>query len=280
MLLTVILIISSAIEALGLYLVPSLLVGIFAHWWWLFLILCWLPIVFFPLLYIVNFGLFLGFAFVLGLFINTNKEIKKPSAFARFLVGQVVKQINFLARIHLKKSGFNLMKHNKPYTIVYNHTSRFDPMLIMDQFSHDKIVCVTKPENKKIPIAGPFIHKAGYISVNRENTAEGIKAIEKAVEYIKDYGCSICIAPEGRRSLNGRLLPFRPGAFNVALMGKTDIVVMGFKNTNRIHANFPKKATTVHMDVLDIMPYDKIKDMTTREISDYVHNIYERYLEE
>lgn len=278
MLLTVLLIIASVLEALIVYLVPSLLVGLFAHWWWLFLILVPFPILLFPLLYIVNFGFFLAFAFILGLFINTKKEVKKPSAFARFLVSQVVKQINFLARIRLKKTGFDLINHDKPYTIVYNHTSRFDPMLIMDQFSHDKIVCVTKPENKKIPIAGPFIHKAGYISVNRENTAEGIKAIEQAVEYINKYGCSICIAPEGRRSKNGRLLPFRAGAFNVALMGKTDIVIMGFKNTNRVHANFPKKKTIVNMDVLDVLPYDKIKDMSTREISDYTHRLFENYL--
>ena len=187
MFLTVILVIASVVESLGIYLLPCLLVGFFKGFWWLFLILCWLPILLFPFIYILNFGLFLGFAFILGLFINTKKEVKKPSAFARFLVSQVVKQINFLARIKLKTSGFNLMQHERPYTIVYNHTSRFDPMLIMDKFSHDKIVCVTKPENKKIPIAGPFIHKAGYISVNRENTAEGIKAIEKAVESRKQY---------------------------------------------------------------------------------------------
>ena len=278
MLLTIILIIASVVEALAIYVVPSLLVGLFASWWWLFLILAFVPVIAFPFLYIINFGLFLGFAFILGLFINTKKEVKKPSAFARFLVSNVVKQINFLARVRVKKSGFDLIDHTKPYTIVYNHTSRFDPMLIMDKFSHDRIVCVTKPENKKIPIAGPFIHKAGYISVNRENTAEGTQAIEKAAEYIKDYNCSICIAPEGRRSLNNRLLPFRAGAFNVALLGKTPIVVMGFKNTYRIHANFPKKKTIVNMDVLDVLPYDRIKDMTTKEISDYIHRLYENYL--
>ncbi len=243
-----------------------------------YLYFAWEPILAFPILYLLNFGLFLAFAFLIGLTMSTKKEVKKPSGFARFLVTNVVKQVNFLARIHLKKTGFEKINHEHKLTYVYNHTSRFDPMLIMDKFYKDKIICVTKPENKKIPIAGPFIHKAGYISVNRENTAEGIKAIDKGVEYIEKYHASICISPEGRRSLNGRLLPFRAGAFNVALMGKTDLVVVGFKNTNRIHKNFPLKSTKVNMDILEVIPYEQMKDMSTREISDYVHKIYEDYL--
>ena len=272
MVLTIILIVVSALEALTSY----FFIGFWNHW--MYLIFCWEPFLAFPLLYLINFGIVLAIAFIFGLFINVKKPVKKPSKFYRFLVTQVVGQVNFLARIHLKKSGFEKIDHSKPLTYVYNHTSRFDPMLIMDKCHKDNIICVTKPENKKIPIAGPFIHKAGYISVNRENTAEGIKAIEKGVEYIRDYGCSICISPEGRRSLNGRLLPFRAGAFNVALMGQTDIVVVGFKDTNRIHKNFPLKPTKVSMDILEVLPYDKISHMTTREISDYIHKLYEDYL--
>ena len=272
MTLTILLIIFALIEDAATY----FLIGFWNPWFYLYF--CWEPILAFPIWYLLNFGLFLAFALLVGLTINIKKEVKKPSPFARFLVTNVVKQVNFLARIHLKKSGFEKINHEHRLTYVHNHTSRFDPMLIMDKFYKDKIVCVTKPENKKIPIAGPFIHKAGYISVNRENTAEGIKAIEKGVEDIKLYGTSICISPEGRRSLNGRLLPFRAGAFNVALMGETDIVVVGFKNTNRIHVNFPWKSTKVNMDILEVLPYDKIKDMNTRQISDYVHKLYEDYL--
>lgn len=272
MALTIYLIIISLLQDAGLY----FLIGIKDPMFYLYFM--WAPILGFPLLYLLNFGLFLAVAFLIGLTININKPVKKPSKVARFLVTNVIKQIHFLGRIHVKKTGFEKIPHDKPYTIVYNHTSRFDPMLIMDKLYKDRIICVTKPENKKIPIAGPFIHKAGYISVNRDNTAEGIKAIEQAVKYIKDNEGSICISPEGRRSLNGRLLPFRAGAFNVAKDGKTDIVVMGFKNTNRVHKNFPLKATKVNMDVLEVLPYDRINVMTTREISDYIHKLYEDYL--
>ena len=239
----------------------------------------WLPVILLPICYLLSFGLVLLILLIASLFINTKKEVTKPSKVARFLVTQVVKQINMLANIHPRITGLNKVPHNSRYTIVYNHTSKFDPMLIMDKLYQDDIICVTKPSNIKIPITGPFIYKAGYIPVNRENNLEGMKAIEKAIGYIKNDVGSICISPEGTRSLDGTLLPFRAGAFNVAKRGETPIVVMGFKNNKMIHKNFPKP-TKVNMDVIEVIPYEQFKDMSTQELSDYVHKLYEEYLKD
>ncbi len=240
--------------------------------------LLFIPFIALPILYLLYFGIILIILFIASLFINTKKEVNKPDPFARFLVSEVVKQINILANIKVHQSGLNTIPHDEPYTIVYNHSSRFDPMLIMDKLAKDKIICITKPGNIKIPITGPFIHKAGYIQIDRANNVEGAKAIEKAISYIKKGYGSICISPEGTRSLDAKLLPFRAGAFNVAKKGETPLVVIGFKNNNLIHKNWPFKRTNVDMDVLEVIPFMDIKDKTTQEISDYVHSLYEAYL--
>lgn len=240
--------------------------------------LLFIPFIALPILYLLYFGIILIILFIVSLFINTKKEVHKPHKVARFLVTEVVKQINILANISVHQTGLNNIPHDEEYTIVYNHTSRFDPMLIMDKLSKDKIVCITKPGNVKIPITGPFIHLAGYIQIDRENNVEGVKSIEKAISYIKKGYGSICISPEGTRSLDGKLLPFRAGAFNVAKKGETPLIVMGFKNNNQIHKNWPFKRTHVNMDVLEVIPYEELKDKTTQQISDYVHNLYEIYL--
>ena len=268
MTLTIILIVLSLLSAGGIF-------------YWIFssglYYLLFIPVLALPILYLLYFAIILIILFIASLFINTKKEVNKPNVVARYLVTQVVKQVNLLADLRVSKTGFDRIPHDERYTIVYNHTSRFDPMLIMDKLYQDKIICVTKPENVKIPIAGPFIHAAGYIEVNRENNAEGIKAIEKAIDFIKkDYG-SICISPEGTRSLDGKLLPFRAGALNVAKRANTPVVVMGFKNNNLIHKKWPR-ATHINMDVLEVIPYEQFKDLSTQELSDYIHKLFENYL--
>lgn len=241
--------------------------------WYSFVI----SIVSIPVFYYIWMAISLLILLFFSAFINRNKPVDKPNKFANFLVYEVVFQINLVANVRLHKTGLSQIP-NGPCLIVYNHTSKFDPMFIMDKLHRKNIICVTKPENLRIPICGPFIYKAGYIPVNREDDKEGMKAILKAIDFIKNYNVSICISPEGTRSKTHELLPFRAGVFNVAKRAEVPIVIIGFKNTYQIAKNFPFKRTHVHMDVLDVLSYDNFKELTTGEISSLVRNYYVDYL--
>jgi len=241
--------------------------------WWGILI----SVLSLPVLYWLWAAIILLILFIASGFINRNKPVNKPDKFANFLVYEVTHLINFLSNSTLHKTGLRDIP-NGPCLIVYNHISNFDPMFIMDKLHRKNIICVTKPENMRIPICGPFIHKAGYIAVNRDDDKEGMKAIIKSIDFInKGYG-SICISPEGTRSKTLELLPFRAGVFNVAKRAEVPIVMIGFKNTNKIAKNFPFKHTHVYMDVLGVLDYDSIKDKTTGEISNEVREYYVDYL--
>ena len=191
-----------------------------------------------------------------------------------------VRQIDFLtiqlALARVKYTGFKQLNKKKEYMIIYNHISNFDPMVIMRKVK--RLLCITKYGNKKIPVVGGFIHKAGYITVDRENNAEGIKAINKAIDTINEGKASICVAPEGTRSKNLELLPFHPGTFNIATRTGAPIVCVGLRNTNMIHKNFPKKRTKVYCDVIYIMQPEEYADMSTPEIANRLHAVYEQYL--
>ena len=240
----------------------------------------WVPVLAFPILYVLVFGLSLLILLICSLPINVNKEVKKPSKFARFLVTQIVRQINFFSFSIVKRSGFYKIPHDEPYVIIYNHVSNFDPMFIMDYLHKDKIICVTKPSNKKIPIAGPYIHKAGYISINREDPKEGTKAILKAVEYIqKGYG-SIAIAPEGTRMKDGHLGTFHPGSLQVAYHSHAPIVVCGFKGTGKLSKNAFKKPSKINMDILEVYRYENYQDITPGVLTNQIVELYKEYLKE
>ena len=245
--------------------------GLYLNWYWY-----WIPIIGFPIFYVLCYGLTLLPLFFIAKKIDIDKEVTKKSRIACFLVRQIDFLTVQLSLANVKYTGLKKIDQKKEYMMIYNHMSNFDPMLIMAKIK--RLVCITKYGNKKIPVVGGFIHKAGYITVNRENDTEGIKAINKAIDVINNHEASICVSPEGTRSKSGELLPFHPGTFNIAKRTGAPIACFGIKNTNMIHKNFPKKPTKVNCDVIYIMTKDEYSDLSTSEIAHRLHTIYEEYL--
>jgi len=68
----------------------------------------------------------------------------------------------------------------------------------------------------KIPILGLAMRRAGHIGIERANPREAIRSMNAAAEKVKG-GTSVLIFPEGTRSLDGRLQPFKKGGFNMAI---------------------------------------------------------------
>ncbi len=244
---------------------------LYEHWYWF-----WVIIIGIPVFYVLAFGISLVILFIHSKFIDIHKDVKKPSDYARFWVEQVSYQVAFLAGTFVKKINFDEVNRKQRYMIVYNHTSNFDPMLIFSRIP--RTISITKPENKKIPIAGPFAHKAGYISIDRSNNAEGIKAIQLAIDYINERNYSILVSPEGTRSKTHELLPFHPGTFNIAKRAGVPILVIGLKNVYSISKNFLKRPTHVEMNVLTVVSPEHIAETSVGEISNEVHELFENYL--
>ena len=245
--------------------------NLYTTWYWY-----WIPIVFIPVSYLLCFGLTLAILFPFAKAVDIDKEIKKPSRIAAFFVRNVDFLTVQLSGAKVKYTGFKQLDKKAEYMIIYNHISNFDPMILMDKIK--RLICITKRGNKKIPIVGGMIHKAGYITIDRENNEEGIKSINKAIDIINNHKASICVAPEGTRSKTLELLPFHAGTFNIAKRTGVPIVCVGIKNTNMIHKNFPKKRTKINCDIIYIMKQDEYMELSTAEIANRLHLVYEQYL--
>ena len=245
--------------------------GMYTQWYFYFI-----PIVGIPLGYILLFFITLAFIFPFAKATDIDKEREKPSKIARFLVWQVDYVLLQLLGVRVNYIGFKKLSKKEDYMIIYNHISNFDPMILMSKIR--RLTCITKYDNKKAPIAGGMIHRAGYITIDREHDAEGIKAINKAIEIIENHKGSIAVSPEGTRSKSLELLPFHPGTFNIAKRSGAPIVVVGIKNTNLIHKNVLKRPTKVECNILYIMRQDEYSDLSTSEIAHKLHTIYEEYL--
>jgi len=110
-----------------------------------------------------------------------------------------------------------------------NHQSYFDIFALLAYVPvHFKFLL--KKELMRIPLFGLAMRKAGYIGIDRDDPKEAILSIRKAGEKLRG-GASLVVFPEGTRSVDGRLLPFKRGAFNLAIRSGRDIVPLAIINS-------------------------------------------------
>lgn len=109
--------------------------------------------------------------------------------------------------------------YHKPGIIIANHQSFIDLIILMAQTP--KLVIVVKTWVWHNPFFGLIIRAAGYLHVQ-----DGIETIQKKVQQRIQEGYSILIFPEGTRSVDLEIHPFKKGAFHLAKELNLDIVPM------------------------------------------------------
>lgn len=103
-----------------------------------------------------------------------------------------------------------------------NHTSILDVPILIKSINRN-LGFISKKEVLKTPIIGYWLNKGKNVPLDRENPREGMKAISKGVQNLKE-GFSMVIFPEGTRSKTGELLQFKKGSLKLATKSKAPIV--------------------------------------------------------
>jgi len=133
-------------------------------------------------------------------------------------------------RVQLK--GYECIQGNKPRIFMANHSSYFDIFALLSALPVD-FKFIVKQELMAIPIFGHAMKRAGYIGIEREEPRKALKSMHEAAERIRN-GASVLIFPEGTRSDDGRLQPFKPGGFHLALRSGCDIVPITITGSHQI----------------------------------------------
>ena len=140
---------------------------------------------------------------------------------------------------------------SRPCIFIFNHQSKADVMILAKLIRRD-MGGVGKKEIKDIPILGKLMEWGGTVFVDRADGKSAIKAMEPLVEAIQKEGKSICIAPEGTRSLTPKLEPFKKGAFHLAMQAGGPIVPIVIHNATDVAPKneFVMRPATVRVTVL------------------------------
>ena len=127
------------------------------------------------------------------------------------------------AGARIRTEGLDAVALDQPQVFASNHVSWFDVWALAAAIPK-RYRFVAKKELGTIPIFGRAWKTAGHISVDRGDRASAVTSLTAAGELIRQDRSSVVIFPEGTRSATGSLLPFKKGAFMLALHTQVDIV--------------------------------------------------------
>lgn len=115
-----------------------------------------------------------------------------------------------------------------PTIVMCNHSSLYDIPISLHAFPRHSLRMLAKKELSKIPIMGKGMTAAEFPFIDRKNRRQAIKDLE-AVKQLLESGIVMWIAPEGTRSKDGKLAPFKKGAFITAIQAKATIIPIGIR---------------------------------------------------
>jgi len=174
----------------------------------------------------IAFWLYQVYAFVifypLGLFLTLlagwltvlASIIWNPRFASRNIAANWAKILCWLTPVQVTIEGAENADPGQTYVVVCNHQSQYDIFLVYGWLNLD-LKWVLKAELRKVPGVGIGCEKAGHIFVDRRNSEQSRKSISDALDRVGD-GVGILFFAEGTRSKDGKLRPFKKGAFRVA----------------------------------------------------------------
>ncbi|MEO4048809.1 1-acylglycerol-3-phosphate O-acyltransferase [Pseudomonas sp. CAU 1711] len=132
-------------------------------------------------------------------------------------------------RLKLKAEVRSLYGQDRPCVIVANHQSNYD-LYVLGRVVPPRTVSIGKKSLKWIPFFGQLYWLAGNVLIDRGNTRQAKQAMLQTTETLQRRATSIWVFPEGTRNLGKGLLPFKKGAFQMAIAAGVPIIPVCVSN--------------------------------------------------
>lgn len=120
-----------------------------------------------------------------------------------------------------------------PVVFMSNHQSNFDILALLAAMPR-QFYWIAKKELFEIPVFGTSMRRGGYIPLDRSDGRKALKSMESAARIIRE-GKSVVIFPEGTRTKDFHLLPFKRGGFMLALRAGVPVVPVTINGSGRIN---------------------------------------------
>ena len=173
-------------------------------------------------------------------------------------------------RAWLRLSGMRVVvrgrEHLDPaatYIFISNHRSYLDTATLFD-YTGRRIGLLAKKELLKVPILGTGMGFVNIMAIDRTNRARAIETVRAATDRIRS-GVSFGVFAEGTRARPGELLPFKKGAFHMAIDAGVSIVPVAIKHTDVLMGKGTGLARPGTIEMVILPPVETAGLSTARE---------------
>ena len=159
-----------------------------------------------------------------------------------------------LTGVKVEPIGLEKLDRSRTYIFMSNHTSNLDPPILLPLIPRRTSV-MAKKELFSYPILGETMRLGSLVPVDRGNRDAGISAVRAAAGVIQQ-GINMTIYVEGKRSFDGKLLPFKKGPFYLAMECGVPVVPVTIVGTHEI---MPKARFRISPGTAKIVFHDPIE---------------------
>jgi 1-acyl-sn-glycerol-3-phosphate acyltransferase len=197
------------------------------------------------------------------------------------LVGRFwARSILFLSGVKVSVRGLEHIAPGGPYLYMVNHQSMFDILSLL-AYLPVQFRWLAKKELFRIPVFGYAMARAGYISIDRSDRRAAHKSLLEAAQKIAG-GVSVVIFPEGSRSVDGHIKPFKPGGFHLAMRSGRPIVPVVICGAREVLPKGRLRIRPGHISVSINPPVDtsSYKDRAKKDLMESIRSIMKQDLED
>jgi 1-acyl-sn-glycerol-3-phosphate acyltransferase len=167
-----------------------------------------------------------------------------------------------VAGVKIEVRGLENLQPSRSYIFMSNHTSNLDPPVFVPNIP-GRCSVFFKKEVLRVPIFGTVLKMAEMVPVDRHNREAAIESVHAAAKVLRS-GLNMVIFPEGTRSTDGRLLPFKKGPFHLAMEARVPVLPVTLLGT---HECWPKGSFASHAGTVTVIFHPPIdpSDFPDRE---------------
>jgi 1-acyl-sn-glycerol-3-phosphate acyltransferase len=158
-----------------------------------------------------------------------------------------------IAGVRVQVEGIDRIRPADTYIYMANHVSNLDPPVVITRLPHRTSVLVKK-ELFQVPILGRAMLLADLVPVDRRNREAAVNSMRQA-EEVMSRGLNLTVFPEGTRSQDGGLLPFKKGPFYLAMDSGVPIVPVTILGSETL---MPKGSSVIHSGTVRLILHTPI----------------------
>jgi 1-acyl-sn-glycerol-3-phosphate acyltransferase len=177
-----------------------------------------------------------------------------------------------LSGVRVRVRGLEQLNERQPYVFISNHRSYLDTATLF-YYTGRRIGLLAKKELLKVPILGYGMGYCNIMAIDRRSRESALRTVRAATERIHS-GISFGVFAEGTRARPGQLLPFKKGAFYMAMEAGVPIVPVAMKNTDALMGKGTGEARPGTIEMVLLPPVETAGLSTDEDVKQLIESVH------